>query len=78
MKKIPFVYIKMVNNFNQKHKKRLQQEVGDRFQNFSEEGKKIKKKNAKKDLRKLLKFYWRRKRWKASALSGTLAEATWV
>ena len=47
----------MVNNFNQKHKKRLQQEVGDRFQNFSEEGKKIKKKNAKKDLRKLLKFY---------------------
>ena len=34
---ILFLYIKMVNEYYQKHKERLQKETRGRYQNFSEE-----------------------------------------
>ena len=46
------VYIKMANEYNRKHKKGLQKEAHERYQNLSEEKE---KKRPEKDLKILLK-----------------------
>ena len=80
-----FLYIKMTNNYYQKHKEDLWKEAREIHQKLSEE-KKIKKQKeadekyqnlsedeklqkAKKCPRKISKFYWRRKRKKGSVSS---------
>ena len=58
----------MLNKYYQKHKERLQKKARERYQNLSEEEK---DKRREKGLRKISKFYWRRKTKKALVLSGT-------
>ena len=48
----------MPNKYYQKQEKRLQKEAGEKYQNLPEEAK---GQQAKKGLKKISKFYWRRK-----------------
>ena len=52
-----FLYIKITNNYYQKHKENLQEETHKRYQNISAEEKEKNEKNPKK----ISKFYWRRR-----------------
>ena len=54
-KNIFFLYIKITNNYHQKHKGRLRKEARVRYQNLSEEEKNKRQKSPKKDMKILLK-----------------------
>ena len=46
-----FLYIKMVNNYYQKHKEKLSKQARERHQNFSEEEKTKGKESPEKDIK---------------------------
>ena len=62
-----FLYIKMTNNYYQKHKEQLRKEARERYQNLSKEEKDKKQKSLEIDIKIFLKR--RGKRKKASVSS---------
>ena len=50
-----FLFVKIANNYYQKHKEKLQKEAGKTYQNLSEEGKEKDEKRPKKDMKISLK-----------------------
>ena len=64
-----FLYIKIKNNYYQKHKEELWKGACEKYQNLSEEEK---DKRWKKAQERYQKFYWRRKRRKRKKPSVSL------